>query len=46
MVANQINFEDYSGKKTERSHGFLFLSFISPTEIAQSFKTSKKYFTG
>ena len=45
MVANQINLEDYSGKKTERNHDFLFLSFISLTEIAQSFKTSKKNFT-
>jgi hypothetical protein len=44
IVANQINFEDYSGKKTERNHGFLFLSFISLTEIAPLFRTSKKIF--
>jgi hypothetical protein len=32
IVANQINFEDYSGKKPKGIMAFI-LSFISPTEM-------------
>jgi hypothetical protein len=39
IVANQINFED--SKKTERNHGFYFLSFILTTEIAPHLKHQK-----
>jgi hypothetical protein len=42
IVANQINFEDYSGK-TERNHGFFISKFISPHGDCTLCRTSKKY---
>jgi len=43
-VAKQINFRKYSCKKIEMDYEFLFLNFISVTEISQSFKKSKAVF--
>ncbi len=41
-LTKQINFRKYSSKKTERYNDFLFLSFISLTQIEQSLKKYKK----